>query len=218
MQYFLLGRSSNGLAIDAITFGRNGRHVFILGGVHGDEVEGVALAKSLISDFDRSFDYSLKVTILPCLNVDGLLAGTRQNANGVDLNRNLPTRDWDPGSFNDRYSPGVKANSEIENQILIEFIESNSVDFILSLHSFSRTLLNVNGSCDPFSRVISELTNLPIEESIGYPTPGCLGTYTGLERNIPTITYELPRGAAIREIINLHGDAIKKSLRVYESQ
>ena len=35
---------------------------------------------------------------------------------------------------------------------------------------------------------------LEITEDIGYPTPGSLGTYCGLERNLPTITWELQRG------------------------
>ena len=217
MKYFLFGRSQNGLAIDAISFGSTGKHVLIVGGVHGDEIEGVALVKFLVAELSENLDFPLKVTLVPCLNIDGFLAGTRQNANDVDLNRNLPTADWNPTAFNDRYSPGDMANSELENKALVEFIKTQRIDFILSLHSFSRSLLNVNGNCEPVSSLISDLTGLPVEESIGYPTPGCLGTYAGLERNIPTITYELPRGSDIREIIKLHGESIKEALKVYAS-
>ena len=214
MKYFLFGKSQNGLAIDAMSFGVAGKHVLILGGVHGDEIEGVAVAKFLVAELIESFDLPIKVTIVPCLNIDGFLAGTRQNANGVDLNRNLPTKDWNPAAFNDRYSPGSKANSELENKALVDFLNKQKPDFILSLHSFSRSLLNVNGNCGPVSKLLSDLTGLPIEESIGYPTPGCLGTYAGLERDMPTITYELPRGADILEIIKLHGGAIQEALKV----
>ena len=38
----------------------------------------------------------------------------------------------------------------------------------------------------------SQITGYKVEESIGYPTPGSFGTYCGIERNIPTITLELP--------------------------
>ena len=62
--------------------------------------------------------------------------------------------------------------------------------FILSLHSW-KPLLNVNGACRPEAEAIASRTGYIIEESIGYPTPGCLGTYTGLERAIPTLTYEI---------------------------
>ena len=45
--------------------------------------------------------------------------------------------------------PGDMANSELENKALVEFIKTQRIDFILSLHSFSRSLLNVNGNCEP---------------------------------------------------------------------
>ena len=217
MNSFLFGQSENGLAIDANIFGDRGKHVFILGGVHGDEVEGIALAKALVADFYNSFDFQLKVTIVSCLNIDGLLAGTRQNANGVDLNRNLPTKDWSQDAFNDRYNPGNNANSEKENNFLVNFIEKEHVDFILSLHSFSKTLINVNGACSPVDQILNEITGLPIEQSIGYPTPGCLGTFAGLERNIPTITYELLRGSEMGGLIDMHGSAIKKAISIFAS-
>ena len=37
---------------------------------------------------------------------------------------------------------------------------------------------------------IANITELPICENIGYPTPGSFGTYAGIEKNIPTITLE----------------------------
>jgi protein MpaA len=33
----------------------------------------------------------------------------------------------------------------------------------------------------------------PLRASIGYETPGSLGSYSGVELGIPTITFELPR-------------------------
>ena len=31
---------------------------------------------------------------IPCLNPDGMSKNTRTNSNGVDLNRNFPTKNW----------------------------------------------------------------------------------------------------------------------------
>ena len=42
--------------------------------------------------FIVNYTYSFALAIVPCLNLDGFLENTRQNSNGVDLNRNLPTR------------------------------------------------------------------------------------------------------------------------------
>ncbi|MBY0385631.1 DUF2817 domain-containing protein, partial [bacterium] len=55
-----------------------------------------------------------------------------------------------------------------------------------------------------------------IEETIGYPTPGSLGTYAGIERNIPTLTYEIERGLSANTIISIHVPAILEGLKVYE--
>src|SRR5690606_18251055 len=35
-----------------------------------------------------------RVVVVPLLNPDGFVAGTRRNARNVDLNRNYPTSNW----------------------------------------------------------------------------------------------------------------------------
>jgi protein MpaA len=157
----------------------------------------------------------LRLTIVPLFNVDGILSGQRQNANGVDLNRNLPTQDWTASVENPRYFPGKSANSELENQALTGWIERNQPVFILSLHSW-KPMLNVNGDCRNVAEVISRLTGYEIQDSIGYPTPGCLGTYCGLERNMPTLTYEIERGLSHKSVVQIHVPAILEGLKVLE--
>ena len=44
------------------------------------------------------------------------------------------------------------------------------------------------------------IMNYPVEESIGYPTPGSFGTYAGVERNIPTITLEMDEEINVDEL------------------
>lgn len=41
------------------------------------------------------------------------------------------------------------------------------------------------------ANAISKIIGYPVEESIGYPTPGSFGTWAGVEKGIPTITLEL---------------------------
>ena len=59
--------------------------IAIAAGVHGDEPAGPWALLELIETgaLDRSFCYR----IWPCVNASGLIAGTRANANGVDINR-----------------------------------------------------------------------------------------------------------------------------------
>jgi protein MpaA len=219
LKHYLFGKTQNGLPVFAYEFNpeADAKHILILGGVHGDEVEGVGVANALVSRWMENNPLKSKITVVPFFNMDGTLAGQRKNANGVDLNRNLPSKDWTSDVANERYFPGTEAGSEPENKSLMRFLENNKLDFIISLHSFSRYLLNVNGDCEPIASVLNELTGYPIEESMGYPTPGCLGTLTGFEMGIPTITYELNRGQDLAELIPVHTDAIEKAILKFEN-
>ena len=215
MRTWCFGRSRGGLPIHAHSFGHFGKRILILGGVHGDEGEGVIAGLELLERWRQNFSHRLCVDLVPIFNIDGVIAKTRGNGHGIDLNRNLPTRDWSPHVATPRYHPGPYAGSEPENLALINYLAAMPPDFILSLHSW-KPLLNVNGAAHAFAQVISSLTGYHLEEDIGYPTPGCLGTYSGLERGIPTLTYEIERGLDSQSILRLHVPAILEACKVLE--
>jgi len=217
MKTFLFGRSSKNLPIFGYRFGtekKDLKHVLIIGGVHGDEVEGVVLARALISKLIETPIDNLNITLVPEFNIEGVLLKTRQNYTGVDLNRNLPTKDWSSEFKKIRYYPGSEPSSEEENKNLHQFLETEKVDYIISLHSW-KPMLNVNGDCSPISDHIAKKTGYIIKEDIGYPTPGSLGTYTGLERGLPTLTYELQKGIDMEEIIGKHLEPMYEALTLY---
>jgi protein MpaA len=218
MKAFVFGFTTTGVPILGYQWPHAGStRVLVLGGVHGDEVEGVAAAHALVGEAAHKNGFGLELVIVPAVNLDGVLMKTRVNARGVDLNRNLPSRDWNPEILNPRYPPGPYANSETENQALVKFLDSFQPQMIVSLHSFSKFMLNVNlGSRDApggqallkFAEAISKKTGYPITESMGYPTPGSLGTYAGYEKEWPTLTYELERGLAFDKILEVHVAAL----------
>lgn len=210
-----LGLTSTGLPIPAYHFGSSGSRVLILGGVHGDEIEGVWASLGLLQAFSKNFPYKLRVTLVPMFNLDGVLARERRNARGVDLNRNMPTHDWTEKVENPRYAPGPSAASESETQALLKFISDEKPQFILSLHSW-QPLLNINGDCAAEAEEIAKRTGYAVDASIGYPTPGCLGTYAGLEREMPTLTYEIERGLQQDRVLSVHVPAILEALKVSE--
>lgn len=215
MRSFIFGHTRLHVPIPAYHFGHSGTKVLILGGVHGDEIEGVQATHGLLGVFLKNYPYSFQTTLVPCLNIDGMHLNQRKNAAGVDLNRNLPTSDWSAQFTKESYYPGTHANSEPENQCLVEYIKTYKPQFILSMHSWN-PMLNTNGDCKRFAKAVSALTGYIITDDIGYPTPGSLGTYTGIERNIPTLTYEVERGLDGRQIIAVHVPAILEGLKVYE--
>jgi protein MpaA len=186
-------------------------HVLIIGGVHGDEPEGVVAAKGLLEHFRVSYEFDLFITVVPEFNPEGILTGQRMNSNKVDLNRNLPTKDWNPVAAKERYYPGPSALSEKENQALVKYLKENKIDLIISMHAWN-PMLNVNGDI-PEAKIISELTGYKIEPDIGYPTPGSLGTYAGLENAIPTLTYEIQNDLSFDQIMKVHVPAIIEGLK-----
>lgn len=219
MTNFIFGLTALNLPIQAYRFegGKNLPEVLILGGVHGDETEGVWCALGLLREFQKQFSLHLNLTLVPMFNTDGVLAKTRGNFRGVDLNRNLPTKDWSPEVKTPRYHPGPNPNSEPENQALVQYLESYKPQFILSLHSW-HPVLNVNGDCRAEAEILSKITGYKIDDDIGYPTPGCLGSYSGLERSMPTLTYEIERGLDPESVIRVHVPAIIESLTATEKR
>ena len=193
----------------------NGRGVLVLAGVHGNEPEGVIAAYKLLEVLGGDRKFGFDIQLIPCLNPEGFFSASRLNSKGVDLNRNLPTKDWSKEAFSPKYPPGEYAASEIENKILIQLLEEFRPGLIISLHSFENYMMNINGDCRKIAEAMQIKNKYPIEESIGYPTPGCLGTYAGLERDMPTITYEIKRGASIEEILELHVPSLMLALKSY---
>lgn len=215
MTTFTFGYTAHSLPIPAFKYGSHGHNILIVGGVHGDEIEGIQAAHAINDRFLKNFPYNYQATVVPCLNMDGMLANTRKNGNSVDLNRNLPTLDWTSVAAKESYFPGTSANSEPENKALTQYIENTKPKFILSLHSWI-PLLNINGDCKKIAGIISSITGYKITDDIGYPTPGSLGTYCGIERSIPTLTYEFERKLDPKIITSLHVDAILEGLKIYE--
>jgi Penicillin-insensitive murein endopeptidase/Zinc carboxypeptidase len=89
----VIGHSARGRPIAAYRLGtpRLARRVLVVGVIHGDEPEGLKVTRRLIA---RARGHGASLWVVPTLNPDGLAAGTRHNARGVDLNRNFPS-EWD---------------------------------------------------------------------------------------------------------------------------
>ena len=213
---FLLGKTVNGLAIPAYRFGGKGTKALIIGGTHGDEPEGVAAAHGLLKEFLQYFPFRLDLTIVPTLNLDGVIKGDRLNANGVDLNRNLPTKDWVGVAPKPRYFPGPHPESEPENKAICHFLRGNDIKFILSLHAWE-PMVNTNGDCKGEAEIISRITGYRISDDIGYPTPGSFGTYACHELGIPTLTYEIQQEMPLDKVVDIHVPAMIEALKYTEA-
>lgn len=115
----VLGRSVDGRPIIAVEAGDpdSQRKTLVVGCIHGNECAGIAIAKQLLS---TRLAAETDLWIVADLNPDGAAAGTRGNANGVDLNRNFPWR-WQ--RLSGIYDSGPRPLSEPETRIAYRLIE-----------------------------------------------------------------------------------------------
>ena len=72
--------------IEVVHVAGPGPRVLVVGCIHGDECAGMAVVRALRASTPRE-----DLWLVPTLNPDGLAAGTRANAHGVDLNRSFPS-------------------------------------------------------------------------------------------------------------------------------
>jgi hypothetical protein len=171
--------------------------ILIVGGTHGDELTSVSVTLRWIEKLSLHHRGLFHWHLVPMMNPDGVLkkGATRTNGNGVDLNRNMPSDDWErnaikyweeKGGKDPRKYPGETASSEPETQWLIDEINSFKPDAIISVHApygvvdFDSLLLNT---------APKSLGKLRLNLLGTYP--GSLGNYAGINLNIPVITLEL---------------------------
>lgn len=163
--------------------------VLIIGVIHGDEPQGNFLIREYIKK-----NIHTELLLLPCVNH----SKSRVNKNGVDINRNFPTKNWQLTEHNE-YFGGEYPASEEETQFIIDLVEKYNPKVIMTLHAPYK-VVNYDGPAKDIATKISEIIGYPVEASIGYPTPGSFGTWAGVERQIPIITLELDEGVDVSEL------------------
>jgi len=197
METAIVGYSNEDRPIKIFVFGRGHNAVLIIGGIHGDEPTGHALAQRLVEllKVQPEIYRDRCIVILPAANPDGLASKRRTNANQIDLNRNFPSRNWQQTRKN-KYFGGDRSAGEPETRAIMDTVELYQPVRILSLHSISNGR-HGNNFDGPGGEELAELmcaqNGYRLIKNMGYPTPGSLGSWVGTERKIPIITLELPR-------------------------
>jgi len=155
VQRILVGRSVQGRPIWAYRRGNPSasRVVVVVGQMHGDEPAVVVTARSIVHRIPVSDEAD--VWVVPTMNPDGLVAGSRYNAHGVDLNRNWPTN-WEAGD-----TAGSGPVSEPETRAMLRFLKEVDPTFVASIHQPFKVI----GRSDKNMRYVRRLSkqlDLPI--------------------------------------------------------
>ncbi len=171
-----------------------GKKILVFSLFHGDEYPAGSMARDWMLRLSTLKNGRNNWRIIPIVNPDGVLAKTRVNARGVDLNRNLPTEKWQSEAAHrweqiekkdTRRFPGGNQASELEVKCVMKQIEDFKPDFIVSIHT-PYGLLDFDG---PEKQKNPPVKDLPWKRLGNYP--GSLGRFMWAERSIPVLTIEL---------------------------
>jgi N-acetylmuramoyl-L-alanine amidase len=160
----LIGRSVRGRPIRALRVGSPRARVklLVVGAVHGNELAGRAVVSRLRRVRPPQ---GTALWLIDDANPDGSRTETRQNANGVDLNRNFAFR-WAP--LGGTYESGPGPASEPETQALSRFIDRIEPRVTLWYHQALRMVVKAGG--DPvLERLYSRASGLPRRRLPPYP-------------------------------------------------
>jgi protein MpaA len=219
------GRSRQGVALRVfLPAGDRPVAGLVTAAQHGEEAVTALLARRLL---ERVPAGETAWAVVPVMNPDGLLAGTRQNDAGVDLNRNFPAATWRPDASytyppgiapalrqpehrTNRSSPGAQAGSEPETQALMALVERLRPALVVDLHSPLETLLVRTGVPPGVVELLSAAAGLGVIDEID----GCPGAFDDWldEQGIPALVYELEQGG-LPEICTRHLPGLERLLR-----
>ena len=188
-----IGTSVEGRPLRARTLGTGPRKVLWIGGIHGNEREGSAATKELPEAFDDAgLAGRVQLTILEDANPDGSAHDQRGNANGIDLNRNFPARNFD--SARKRY--GSTPLSEPEARAVHDLILRLQPQLVMVAHSWrGRWFINFDGPAEALARNFAKISGFPLVRSNEIDaTPGSLGSWVGRDLGVPILTIEWRHG------------------------
>ena len=177
----------------------------LVGQIHGDEHAGVRLARSIVTGA-AAVD-GINLWVVPTMNPDGNVADTRQNAHGVDLNRNWPSH-WipirtpcytgpDPLARAGGCNSGRGPLDQPETRVMYRFLDRIRPSYVVVMHQpLDGVDTTDGGTLDPrFDRRLAADLGLPLRpfRCWSFCHGSLTGWYTTHHRGV-AITVEFPAG------------------------
>lgn len=200
----IIGRSVRGRPILAEEMGNpaSRRRLLVVGCLHGNECAGIAIARALAAEPSPP---NSDVRIVFDLNPDGRVLGTRQNAQGVDLNRNFPFRWRRHGQPASLFYSGPRPSSEPETRAGMSFITTARPTISIWFHQHL-DLVDLSGGNAVVERRYARMVGLRTQRLPRYP--GSATTWQ--DHAFPDTTafvVELPAGSLSARSAERYADA-----------
>ena len=199
----MLGRSTRGRPIEVVRVGDPTARprILVIGCIHGDECAGVAATRRL----ERT-EPAADVWIVHQLNPDGYALGRRQNARGVDLNRNFDSEWRRMGRrWSQEYS-GPRPFSERESRIARRLISGLQPDVTIWFHQ-PQALVRAWGPSIEGAREFARLASMRFK-AIRWPAGTAPNWQNRHFPGKPAYVVELPAGPLSPRNAERHARAI----------
>jgi protein MpaA len=201
----VIGRSVRGWPVVAVALGDPdaAKKLLVIGCIHGDERAGVAISRQLESSAPPS--HAL-LWVINDLNPDGAATNTRQNARGVDLNRNFPWHWRRLGRPGDWQYSGPRPASEPETRMARALILQARPYITIWFHQ-PLGLVDESGGSAQVERRFARLAGLPLERLPRYPGSAAGWQNHRLGRSTAFVV-ELP-GRPSARLLDRNADAVQ---------
>jgi protein MpaA len=202
----IIGYSVQGRPIIAYYFGSGSSTILFTGGMHGTERSGATTMQAWVTYLQANaaevIPTGKRIVVVPNTNPDGIAAGSRYNANNVNIGRNFATANWkadiETSSGVTVNGGGTSATSEPESKALATLTRQLRPRLEISFHSSGR-LVGANKVSDSvaigdiYAKLVGYKTMFYDAEAVmGYPMTGEYEDWMGESMTIPAILIELP--------------------------
>jgi protein MpaA len=179
--------------------------VLVVGCIHGDECAGTAVTRKLVRGAPPA---GVELWIVHIVNPDGRKLGVRQNARGVDLNRNFGS-EWIP--IGQRWDPeysGPRPWSEPETRISRALVKRIRPDATIWYHQ-PQALVRAWGPSIPLARRYARLAHEPYR-SIRWPHGTAPNWQNHRFPGKAAFVVEFASGSLSAREIDLHARAVRR--------
>lgn len=199
----VLGRSVQGREIEAFVRPATEprRRVVVIGGIHGNEPVTPPAVRGL---FEAEIADDLELWLVPTANPDGSAAGSRCNANAVDLNRNFPW-EWRPDDG------GPSALSEPETQALAALVTAVEPDLVIWVHQPLGYVSAIGATDDVLEAAWGLASGLPARPDVMQHGGG--ESWTAFVAGYPSMLIEIDGWAATPEIVDAQRAGFEATMR-----
>jgi protein MpaA len=201
-----LGRSVLGRRINVVRIGDPAapRKVLVVGCIHGNEPEGRKIVDLLRTAPPPP---GAELLLVRNLNPDGFQRHTRQNAHGVDLNRNSPEGRRFLGGPGTQFYAGPRAFSEPETRAIRALILRYRPAVTVWYHQPFGVVDRPETGDDAIARAYSRVSGLPFQPLA--PRPGSMSRWENVRvRPGSSIVVELPGGPLAAAAARRHAGAV----------